>query len=232
MKTIFLAAASALALTAAAHAADALMVQPAYSVPVETPAYWTGFYAGVFGGVTSGDFDYDFGPSGGPTVIEADISGGGVLGGVQIGADYQFNSFVVGAVADVAITNHEADVSVSLGPDTIEASSTLEYLGTLRARAGFAYEDLLAYVHGGLAFGRTDSSIEFNGVSLVDTDAVDRFGFVIGAGVEYQVTDMVSIQTEYAYTDLGEKEIYDDGFTQVDEWLGFHTVKAGINFRF
>ena len=234
MKNIALATiASAMVLTASnAIAADALPIVANEIVYTDTATDWTGFYAGVFGGLTTGDFEYDLGPSGGPTMLDADIRGGGALAGVQVGADYQFDSFVLGAVADFALTNHAADLSVTFPPNTIEANSTLDYLGTLRARAGFAAGDLLAYVHGGVAFGSSSSSVEFNGVSVADTDDANRWGYVVGAGVEYAVTENISFQTEYAFTDLGEETIYDDGFTFVDESISFHAIKAGINFRF
>lgn len=222
--------------SAPAMAADfGVINQPAPSA-YEAPAQdWTGFYAGVFGAASTGPFEYSAIPAGGPSLLDLDVNGGGGLAGVQIGYDYQFDQFVIGAVADIAISNHRADIGINAGGGAIDAdiSSTLNYLGTVRARAGFATDSLLAYAHGGVAFGNTEQEINVGGVAVPGTGDQDRVGFTVGAGVEYAVTDNISLQTEYAFTSFGDEDIYSDGFgNSITENLSFHTVKAGVNFRF
>ena len=171
------------------------------------------------------------------STLDFDVNGGGGLAGIQIGADYQINQFVVGAVADIAISNHRAELGISdpLGGGDTEISSTLTYLGTVRARAGVAFDNLLAYAHGGVAFGQTEQDITFGGVAVpgLDLENPDRVGYTVGAGIEYAVTDKISLQTEYAFTNFGEEDVYSDGAgNAITEELSFHTVKAGLNFRF
>jgi outer membrane immunogenic protein len=93
-------------------------------------------------------------------------------------------------------------------------------------------------LHGGLAYGQTDPNIIVGpGVGL-DIDTVNRVGYTIDAGFEYKVTENISLQTEYAYTNLGSAAASytpAGGFpagVDIDEDTDFHTVKAGVNFRF
>lgn len=196
---------------------------------------WTGFYAGIFGGVATGDFDYSLVPTGGPSVLDLNVSGGGGLAGVAVGVDYQIDQFVIGAVADIAITNHAAELGIGIpGFGGVELSSTLEYLGTVRLRGGVAFDNLLAYAHGGVAFGGTKQELTAGGVAVpgFDPENPNRVGYTIGAGVEYKVTDTISLQTEYAYTNFGDEDVYVIPGGSITESLAFHTVKAGLNFRF
>ncbi len=168
----------------------------------------------------------------------------GGIAGIQVGADYQFDGFILGAVADLALSNIGAKSNFGLGGGGVAAfayESTLDYLGTVRVRAGFLPTDnILAYIHGGAAFGRTSPSLgaAIGGIGL-DLDEVNRTGYTIGAGLEYRVTENISIQTEYSYTDLGSNSVgYAAGGggipagTAIDEEVKFHSVKTGVNFRF
>ncbi|HEY4203261.1 MAG TPA: outer membrane beta-barrel protein [Devosiaceae bacterium] len=233
MHKLVLAAAAAALFSTSAFAADL----SAPSVVVSSSATnWSGFYAGVFGGVATGDFDYSAVPAGGgPSVLDLNVNGGGGLAGVQVGADAQFDQFVVGAVADLALTNHRAEIGVSVPGGGLDADiqSQLNYLGTVRVRAGMAFDNVLAYVHGGLAYGQTEPSISVAGIGAVPgLDKQNRWGYTLGAGIEYKVNDNVSLETEYAYTHFDDKSLADLGAGSINEALSFHTVKAGVNFRF
>ncbi|MFD1944262.1 outer membrane protein [Paradevosia shaoguanensis] len=227
-KRYFVAATAVAALaSSSALAADFSAPYSATPIAYQAPTEWTGFYAGVFAGVGGGDVVLTA-PV--PPTIEANSRGG--LAGIQVGADYQFDKFVVGAVADIAVTNIEGRFSMGGVP---ELSSKLDYLGTLRARAGYlATDNLLIYLHGGLAYGRTTPTFSVAGVPQPGVHSVDRWGYSVGVGAEYAVTDQITLQTEYAYTDLGSKTISDPAVFPValDESFKFHTLKAGVNFRF
>lgn len=214
----------------------ALGAAPAFAADFSAPIYdpqpmayqasttWTGFYVGAFGALAGGDVIWAD-----PTAtVDFEMTSRGGLFGIQAGADYQFDQVVVGAVIDVALTNTEG----AIGSSGARFGSKLDYLGTLRARAGFTPTDeFLAYVHGGLAWGRTTPFSDPGGV--VPFVSPDRAGFTVGAGAEYRLTENVSLMTEYAYTDLGTKNVIDAsaGFAADETWRQ-HTVKAGVNFRF
>ncbi|ESR26202.1 outer membrane protein [Lutibaculum baratangense] len=252
VRTLTLGAAVAV-LATAANAADApyydknVVVSPA---PVSVTD-WTGMYVGVFGGYGGGDFEYPF-SVGSPALLsgQVDMSAGGFVGGAQIGFDWQASdAFVVGVVADIAWSDISDEVSVSLAAATdpitrVNGSlgTDLNYFGTIRARAGWLVTpDALLYVTGGAAYGETESALSLSasgavdgsfGASTSDTD----WGWTVGAGMEYRITENVSFETEYLYVDLGSKTLYSgDVFdlpARLDLDTSFHVVRAGVNFKF
>lgn len=188
---------------------------------------WTGFYAGIFGGYAGGKFEYH-GTAGAGFPWVGDASGG--LLGVQVGADYQINNFVIGGIADLAWTNLRGETN---GAGALIKSS-LQYTGSLRARAGVAMNSALIYAHGGLAFGSTDTSADFNGPLPFHGNG--RVGYTLGAGLEFKLTDQVSVFGEYAYTDLGNPIVFSNtppaAAFDLHETLRYHSVKVGLNYRF
>lgn len=233
MKSTLLALTALLSLSTASFAADAVAYEPAPVAEATPVAFtWNGFYAGAFGGLTAGDYEFEAGPTGGASVLDLDVSGNGAFAGGQVGYDWQFNQFVIGAVADIAWANHEADISANLAGVTASASSELNYLGTVRARVGYAaFERALIYAHGGYAYGETEQNISVDGVSVFD-NSKRKDGWVVGGGLEFAVTDNLSVQTEYSYVDLGQDTIFSDFGADVSEDLKFHAIKAAVNFRF
>ncbi|MCR4268996.1 outer membrane protein [Nitratireductor sp. ZSWI3] len=239
MKTTFLAA--ALLLTAGqALAADPVVYEPAPVPPAVAETYdWTGPYIGVFGGLAVGDMEYvarqifaDGNPP--PQETDLDISASGFLGGVQAGYDWQFaERWVIGAVADIAVTNYGASVTASInGTEVFDGESQVKYLGTVRARLGHAWDRTLVYAHGGLAYGKTELDVTVGGVNVIN-ESQTRTGWTAGAGFEFAVTEKLSLGSEYAYVDLGSKQIFDngEGLTLRDD-VAFHTLKAFVNYRF
>lgn len=221
---------------ASAYAADLTTYEPVPEAPTPVAAYdWSGPYIGVFGGLTTGDFEYDAGVVGGPTFFNADISASGFIGGAQVGYDWQSGNWVFGAVADIAATNHSAEININFGgPAGIGLESELKYLGTVRGRVGYAWDRTLLYAHGGFAYGKTEQSIDVVGVNVFNAEQT-RTGWTAGVGFEFAVTDRLSLGTEYSYVDLGSEEVIRLGPAApiaVNEDLAFHTLKASINFRF
>ncbi len=237
MKLTLATLASVLALTVASQAADAV-VEEAAPMPMEEGFSWTGFYVGGFGAITAGDRDFTandiIGTDDGGEDLDVSVTNSGGLFGGQIGYDWQMGNFVVGAVADIAYSTDEAEISFDLGGITDgEVSSELQYLGTVRGRVGYAMDRALFYAHGGFAYGEMEYNAELGGGSA-DIDDQNKTGYVVGAGIEYAFTNNISFQTEYSFVDLGEDEINIDGADglDLDEDVQFHTIKAAVNFRF
>lgn len=224
MKRILLTAAFSAAVVSGAFAADAIIEQ-APELPVAATYNWTGAYVGAFGGITAGENEY--GLTDGIDALSFDVSSSGALGGIQLGYDYQVGQWVFGAVADIAFTNHEA----SIGGSGFEANSELKYLGTVRARAGYAFDRTLFYGHGGFAYGESEYELK-DSLGTIASGDKSRTGFTVGAGIEYAFTDQISFQTEYSYVDLGKDDIYSDVSLTAREDLSFHMIKAAVNFRF
>ena len=110
-----------------------------------------------------------------------------------------------------------------------------DVLATLRGRVGWAQDDLLFYVTGGLAFatGELDNTKNDGG----KTKNVDSFGGTAGLGMEWGVTSHLSIKTEGLFLafddstsildigsegDPGDFFLLDDGFV----------ARIGANWQF
>lgn len=220
----------------AAFAADPFIYDPVVSRPDVVQFTWTGPYIGVFGGLSAGDRRFAFGPAGGPDSVHLDVSGSGFLGGAQIGYDWQMDNFVLGGVADIALSNYRSRLGFDVPPApppglSGQAESKLDYMGTVRARAGFAMDRALFYGHGGFAWAHTSQNISIGGTTI-HSGNTNRAGWTIGAGIEYAFTDNVSLQTEYSYVHFGSRNVYSDATFYANERLNFHTLKAAVNFRF
>ena len=244
MKLIISTAAAAL-LSTSAFAADAVFSYDPVPSVAQAPAFnWSGAYIGVNLGYGGGEFKHPFAVS--QTVSGSlDISSGGFLGGVQAGYNWQSGSFVYGVEADFQGSAIDGTVAVGLsnpnGPETIsgELGTEVEWFGTIRARAGVAAtESLLAYVTGGAAYGRTNSSASYSYFDGTTTSSGTigakntDWGWTVGAGVEYAVTNNFTLKTEYLYTDLGKATLYSAPGVSLQNDVAFHTVRVGLNYKF
>jgi outer membrane immunogenic protein len=227
-----------LALFAAARPATAADIPvPAYQpAPAIVLFSWSGFYIGAHGGGGWGRKEttaapYAFGlalitPA--PTTI--DVSGW--LAGAQIGANYQVGSWVFGAEAQASWSNLSGS-AVCTGTSTTAGVATpvsgtcnvkVNALGTIAGRAGWAWDRLLVYGKGGVAWTNDKYNWE-SGTLLQPSLAANetRWGWMLGAGVEYAFLDSWSGKIEYNYMDLGTRT---PGFTSAS---GLNFVANGLN---
>jgi outer membrane immunogenic protein len=252
MKSMIIAGLTAALMASSAMAADLIVTEPAAPVVASQSVDWNGFYIGINGGYAGGTFEHPFtitDPTPPPTTIgdgSIDVTAGGFVGGVQAGYNFDVGGFVVGLEADAQGSTVEGRVGINgtLGPAPglpfdLSAGTNLDWFGTLRGRVGVTMDQALIYGTGGLAYGRTTSSIEgeFGGGAPFDVSVEnDRVGWTVGAGIEYALTDSLSLKTEYLYTDLGTEELVSGslgGFdATLDSTVAFHTVRAGLNFQF
>jgi outer membrane immunogenic protein len=145
----------------------------------------------------------------------------GFTGGVQAGYNWQTGSWVWGGEADFDYLGLKASNNATLpfpstlpggaaGPPTAffstATSESADWLLTLRQRAGWAIENWLFYVTGGLAVGHE----KFNqSVALVAPTVATvgisptRVGWTVGAGAEYALSQKWSVKAEYLHVDLG-----------------------------
>lgn len=214
--------------------------EPGYAAPVAAPVNWGGFYVGILGGLGASTDSLSLDPDSGDSLGTIDFTGNGGLVGVRAGYDAAFGNFLLGASADLSLTNIGTEINGTFGtsPSDInfDVYSRLQDLGTVQARVGTTIDDLLVYAHGGWAWGTTEAAYEISGggvgSTISDSDTEDRSGFVVGAGLQYKVTDNMSVSTEYSYYDLGSAEIARISGLSVNDSLTFHAITAGLNFNF
>ncbi len=174
MRTRLLGLLAATALTtaglSAASAAD-LPVRAAPPVIAVAPIFtWTGFYVGGNLGWGWRDSNNDPVILTGPGV-PGGLEGGTLLfgnsndatftGGGQIGYNYQIGSWVIGAEADIQGINSDNNSNVVFipgpgfaGGDFVpgEFENGADWWGSVRLRAGVAFDRVLVYATGGLAY--------------------------------------------------------------------------------
>jgi outer membrane immunogenic protein len=213
-----------------ALSADLPRRAPVYApAPVMAPPFsWTGFYVGAnFGGAwgTSSDTNGFF-----ATPTTGNFNTSGVLGGGQLGYNWQFGQWVLGLETDIAASSLKGSTSNGICL-TVVCTTSQTWLGTTRGRLGYAFDHWLVYGTGGVAYG----DVKFSDlpapvvVSGTDTNA----GWTGGGGVEYAFAMNWSAKLEYLYVDLGNVGI------ACSPGCGTSTVKfnenifrGGLNYHF
>lgn len=226
MKKFLLGAAALMAFVAPAAAAD-IAARPYAKAPVYTPPQavynWTGFYVG---GHVGGAFAGDNSLQG---------SDGRFLGGVQVGADYQFaTNWVVGIEGQYSWlpSNNTGGV---LFPGGSLVTQDTRGLGSVTGRLGYTWGPALLYAKGGYAYRDNSVGVSVAGVPAAYATTGNRHdGYTVGGGLEYMFAPSWSAKVEYQYYKFdntaftgGPADVVGSSFRN-DE----HTVKAGINYRF
>jgi outer membrane immunogenic protein len=235
-----------LATAIAGPAAAADMGYP--RMPMKAPSYapafsWTGTYVGANLGGIWGFFDVNptttnniTGAVGAPGLMS--INNTNLIGGVQAGYNWQIGQWVLGFEQDYQFTGLKrtatfaAPAGLFLAGDSIAVKT--DYLAATRAKVGMAWDRAMSYAAGGLETGMFDVTSGYvtrgaggsPALGFTDADKL-HFGFNVGAGVDYAVTNNVFIGVEYRYLNLG-KETYNLGaFTPAG--VAAQTVASTVN---
>jgi outer membrane immunogenic protein len=219
-----------------ASAADLLAPERA---PVAAPsvsgacaaARFSGFYAGVnAGGVQHAskwtDVDYDWW---GGSMSHKETGG---TAGVQVGYNYTFCNALIGAEADLNWSGTNAKTGYDSGYVTI--AKKMEAFGTARLRAGAVFDQSLFYLTGGLAWAKTAYSWTETGDPSDSWKNIgsSRVGWVAGAGIEYALTDRISVKAEALYMDLGKDTVRNDNGYRMEVATKATVGRIGLNYRF
>jgi outer membrane immunogenic protein len=214
-----------------ALAADMALKAP--PPPAPAPPTWTSCYIGLNlgGDVARSNFSWSGISEGGtafaagaatviPEAANATLRSSGVIGGGQVGCNYQTGVFVVGLEGDFDGTGlRNSRSAVSLGntnggpptivPGIINESFRSNWLSTVRGRVGIANGPWLFYGTGGLAIANVSFSDQLcfptagtpicNAASSNNT----RTGWAAGGGIEWMFTAHWSAKVEYIHADLG-----------------------------
>lgn len=212
---------------------------------------WQGFYIGAQGDYLGGRTKYPASPD------TPQQSYSGALGGIQAGYNWQSGPVVFGLEADLAFGS--VDDLVHDGTFLTE-SGKLSSLGSVRARLGYSFGNLLLYGTGGPAWARLEQGTScpsgatfgvcavtgpFN-VSVKETLS----GWLFGGGAEYAFDSHWSLKGEILFSSFNTKtytSTVQNGFSllmgravpggsitasvPVDLDLDY-VAKVGINYRF
>lgn len=236
------------------------------------PPVWTGFYLGAhIGGVdglsnVTDRFEYQYDPT-----ARNDFKLSGTVAGVQAGYMIETGGLVVGiegAIGDMNADGHLTDDDLRGPGDTIPRIGATyafsgDLYGELTGRIGIASDDALLYLKGGRAFLETRFKAGYEGdnwttlgscysnscgvtpnysvFSFEDSDTL--FGWTVGAGLEFALSDQVTTRLEYQHYDFGsisydysgEYQIIGGGRSQLrgrlDADVTLDVVKFGINYK-
>jgi len=222
-----------------AMAAD-MPVKAPPAAPPPPVATWTGCYVGgnVGGGWAREKYTDPLAlPFPAPL---ANHTAEGVVGGGQVGCDFQFGNWVIGAqgMFDGADLNGN-----HLFGEIFKTH--IPWFATATARVGYAFSpEFLLYVKGGGAWKRDEERI-IDPVFLVVEGAADvtRTGGTVGGGFEWQFWKNVSFFAEYDYLAFGTKRVIFAAFPEpgevgplppfpLDIQQNVSVVVAGFNWRF
>jgi len=221
---------AALATCSLAVAADLPTSLP-IKAPVRSAIYdWTGFYLGGHVGYGGGGF----GPGTNPLPEQGVFfphSVTGLIGGYQAGYIRRFSNHVVlGIEADASFTSPLDAPALTPAP----FNTTLDYVGTVHGRIGYAFGTLLPYVTGGAAWGHGHVYFNDGAGNSILLRAQNQLGWTAGAGVEFAVSGNWTAKLEYDYINLARRtyDLSDAGLPSVNVDPNIHLVKLGLNYRF
>ncbi|MDP4024383.1 porin family protein [Methylobacterium sp. NEAU 140] len=284
MKKLLLASTAATLVATAATAADLPRRAPPPPVFTPVPVFtWTGFYAGfestyVFTDrqriTTAGISPVNIANVAAarrPAVTSITDDGFANIGGTA-GFNYQFtpgSGFVVGIANSIDWTDLVKNRYVLGAPNAGGVAAnpnafrqSLDWLGTLTGRVGYAFDRVMVYGLGGLAYGNVfyDANFFTPGGALAFAGRYDDFqtGYAYGGGIEIAIPtdnflntfavakylglkyDALTIKAEYVHYDLGSRNVLVAAIPGVGTGAGYVSrfrtegdlVRAGFNYKF
>lgn len=233
-------------------------------------AGWSGWYAGLTAGYAkqtncSTLTPQGFWPGFAPDAAELARQGtgcadpGGLIGGVEVGANYQVGNWVFGIEADVSALNRSTTrvgsgtYPVTPATGTVTETATTNWLATFRPRVGVIVDNTLFYVTGGVAMAGVNASGTMRyyddpgggprGLSNGSVSTVTG-GWTLGAGAEMMIGGGWTLKAEYLYADLAAVK-YNTAYDITPPLLDFryfsenvgvttqiHSFRVGANYRF
>jgi outer membrane immunogenic protein len=227
-----------------ASAADLDFFQPAPPPLIPT---WQGFYIGGHVGYGEATFrgraDVDIFDANNAFVTGESFSRrlrpDGILGGFQAGYNWQMDSFVLGIEGDISFTDwrrssvlFDTDAGDFGGPFPAPFNNdfafgtmrtNVDFLASVRGRLGIAFDSLLLYGTGGVAWADASARARLVGVhsgpgpdfDVTRSTNLNDFGFVVGGGASWMVipqTFSLGVEGLFYFFDK-RKTLFDDTFS-------------------
>jgi outer membrane immunogenic protein len=199
-----------------------------YKAPSALPFSWTGFYAGINGGYVWGRSSWSD-PAVGANSGSFNTSGG--LVGGQFGYNWQTGAVVLGIETDadwMSVKGSNAGLGgVCVADGGGQCQTQQSWVGTTRARVGYAFDRWLPYVTGGVAYGNIQAAQPFG------TTTKTNVGWTAGGGLEYGIDRNWSARLEYLHIDLGTATFMGaaSGTSTLAVTVTNDLMRAGINYH-
>ena len=253
----FVGAAALVLISNHAFAADlADYANPYVPPPLREAFSWTGFYIGVSGGFAFNQDDPSYSYRNVPSDVLSRLptsakldADGGLIGGT-VGYNKQFGEVVLGIEGDfsgtdfgeTAVHNVPGDASIDFPPLKFRTEYQMDWLSTVRGRAGVTFDRWLLYGTAGLAFAKVslDSSVTVGNPpmgALTGSEDTTKSGWTAGGGGAVAITPHISLKAEALYYDLGNITVrsthpQQDVVLSTDQAVNGVIARGGIDYRF
>jgi outer membrane immunogenic protein len=215
MRKRWLGSLAALALIAggAAQAAD-MPAAPIVKAPLPPAIDWGGFYFGGHAGFAWSDVRFTF-TDDVPNSEDLRFSPSSFMGGVQFGAQWQFDQWILGVEGTWSGLDMKQSVASTVTAGEVH-SIKVDETATATIRFGATWQQMLFYAKAGYAAARLNVHSFDPGFGFFADDTRWRSGWTAGAGVDYMVFPSVVIGAEFDYYNFNFDNtggLYSDGVT-------------------
>src|ERR1700730_4702890 len=203
------------------------------SMPLKSPPIanydWSGFYVGGHVGYSRG---YGRNTLFDPNQTTASSSFGSLFGGLQFGYNNLLPSrLLVGIEGDISFPNYLDDgIVASRTTPSSAVTEKLDFISTVRGRAGYAFDHWLFYATGGLAWSQARFLEDSNSTGNQDKVLRMRTGWALGAGAELAIAPGWTARLEYLYDRLGKASgTFPSGTSYESTTLELNRLRIGLN---
>lgn len=219
------------------------------------PFHWEGVYLGGILGY--GNHTSNINTSTNPLAPElaqvspraVNMNDEGFIAGAELGYNWLLIPGLFGLEGELSYAQLSSANGLSILPSNVTTSmaKNINWLGFVRARFGqLITPDMLVYLSAGPAFGQT--TLEFaQNLGLFYAVSSDGYvtaqhqqtkaGWTAGGGLEYVISEHLSMKAEYLYVDLGQVKLnFIDPFEMMEAHLisshfNSNLLRLGINYK-
>jgi opacity protein-like surface antigen len=196
---------------------------------------WAGWYAGINagGGMAAANFwDPDCSSCADPAFRKPFATIGG-----QVGYNWQIGSMVFGLEGDLNWVSARASQPFAIDDNNDffgTARFRFDAFGSLRGRAGIAFDRTLIYVTAGPAWGHFKSSVDAINAPPDGQHVTDdswHLGVAAGAGIEFLLTPDWTLRGEYLFLDFVDKNVPFNPSSRTIFTDSARLARLGLNYK-
>lgn len=232
----------------------ALSIGVAWATSVDAATYdWTGLHGGAivgWGFANAHGTSHKLDPNGfgSNRTSSGSRAWNGVIGGGEAGLDWMVSPNVVLGIEGDFSGADLTDKFEGISTDGISfKTNSFDWVGTVRGRVGYAWDNWLIYGTGGGAWthGRLtnvqgpcnpDPTCAGGNVPLGTTDSTSltQTGWTAGAGIAVAIASNWTIKLQYLHMDFGSFTNANPSFNRVDDVDSFtaNIVETGVDYKF
>lgn len=124
-------------------------------------------------------------------------------------------------------------VACAVAP-AFSCNGSIDWLGSIRARAGVVLDNLLLFATAGLSVGGATGTVTPTFPGTTSTFSDIHVGWTAGAGAEFAINDVMSLKAEYSFSNLGSRTAPVGTLGPAQTYTAspiVHAAKVGVNFH-